>query len=226
MNELLRRGIVAYKVIMKNKLAMSLMMFFSGVMMFIAAIQGRGNDTKTLPLLILVGGIVFSFWALYRIGYLKSNFDRALKMSQEGTSIVKRALFLQIIEALVYVIVAAVGVFLLINEDFTNQVLNLMAGGFMVLNGVFGVMFVVKNRDRKNFWWFFRIGLTLLELGFGLYFVICSKSIEITSYMFMGILTTVAGVIEVVTAIKMGGIKSTIQDSKEILEIMKDGKNA
>lgn len=194
--------------------------------MFVAAIQGRGNDTKTLPLLILVGGIVFSFWALYRIGYLKSNFDRALKMSQEGTSIVKRALFLQIIEALVYVIVTAVGVFLLINEDFTNQVLNLMAGGFMVLNGVFGVMFVVKNRDRKNFWWFFRIGLTLLELGFGLYFVICSKSIEITSYMFMGILTTVAGVIEVVTAIKMGGIKSTIQDSKEILEIMKDGKNA
>ena len=42
----------------------------------------------------------------------------------------------------------------------------------------------------------------------------------------MGALTTIAGLVEVITAIKMGGIRSTIQDSKEILEIMKDGNAA
>ena len=60
MNKLVKRGIKAYNIFLKNKMAASLMMFIPGVMMTIAAIQGNGNDTKTLPLMILIAGEVFT----------------------------------------------------------------------------------------------------------------------------------------------------------------------
>ena len=76
MNQLVIRGFNAYKIFLKNKLASSIMMLVSGVMMLIAAINGRGNDTKTLPSLITVVGVILAFWSFYRIGYLKANYDK------------------------------------------------------------------------------------------------------------------------------------------------------
>ena len=56
MNELVKRGFSAYKIFLKNKLVASIMMLFSGVMMFIAALQGKGNDVYSLPILITTLG--------------------------------------------------------------------------------------------------------------------------------------------------------------------------
>jgi hypothetical protein len=58
----------------------------------------------------------------------------------------------------------------------------------------------------------------------GAYFLICCQNIEITGYILMGSLTTVAGIIEVINAFTRENIKSTENDVKDIVHIMKDGK--
>ena len=63
MNKLVKRGFSAYKIFLKNKIASSIMMLFAGVMMFIAALNGKGNDTKSLPILITSLGTILSLWA-------------------------------------------------------------------------------------------------------------------------------------------------------------------
>ena len=94
MNKLVKRGLSAYKVFLKNKLAMSFLMLFSGIMMFVGAINGRGNDTKTLPLMITLGGIVFAFWGFYKLGYIKSNYDKLVLSGAEKDRARKKVLFL------------------------------------------------------------------------------------------------------------------------------------
>lgn len=220
MNKLVKRGFSAYKIFLKNKLAMSLMMLFSGVMMFIAALDGRGNDTKTLPLVITIAGAIFSFWGFYRLGYIKSNYD---KIDPElTTKAEKKLLFFQFLEALIYVGVAALGVFLLANEGFVNKVLNLMAGGFTTFNGVLGAIHTYRNRANKDFRWKFTIVLMMVELVVGPYFIFASDNINTTGFIIMGVLTMVAGTIEVISALTMETLKSTIRDGKDIVRIIKD----
>ena len=119
--------------------------------------------------------------------------------------------------------VAGVGVFLLSNEDLTDKALNLMTGGFTTLNGVLGAINAYKKRDNKDFRWKVLLFLTVLELVIGLFFIFASDSIAVFWYIVMGALTTVAGVIEVVSAINHGQLDSTIDDGKKILTIIKNG---
>lgn len=219
MNKFVKRGLKAYNIFLKNKLAASLMMLIPGIMMTIAAIQGNGNDTKTLPLMILLAGAVFSFWAFYRLGYIKANIDKMDESPQKKAS--WRIFFSQIAESLIYLFVAALGVFLLMNEHFTNKILNLMAGGFTTFNGVLGLINAYKKRDEKTFGWKFKLFLTLFELGFGIYFIIASDSINIKSYLVMGIITTIAGAIEVFSSLNEKTIKDTIEDGKNIAKTLK-----
>lgn len=219
MNKLVKRGISVYKIFLKNKIAMSLMMLFSGIMMFIAAINGHGNDTKTMPLMITLAGAGFAFWSLYRLGYIKSDYEKITDRQEKVLQ--KRAIYLQIGEAAVYVIIAIVGIFLLINESFTDKVLNLMAGGFTTLNGVLGAIKVFKGRELKNFRWKFTLVLTIIELILGPIFIF-APTIDINGYIVMGALTSIAGTIEVISAFTMDNIKNTIQDGKDIARIVKD----
>ena len=76
MNKLVKRGFSAYKIFLKNKIASSIMMLMAGVMMFIAALNGKGNDTKSLPILITTVGTILTLWTVYRFGYIKANYDR------------------------------------------------------------------------------------------------------------------------------------------------------
>lgn len=219
MNKLVKRGLKAYSIFLKNKIAASLMMFIPGVMMTIAAINGNGNDLKSLPLMILLAGEIFSFWSLYRIGYIKANLD---KMEDEDERKAAWKIFLlQIGEGLIYLSIAAIGVYLLINEDLTNRILNLMAGFFTTLNGVLGAIKVVKGRDNKNFAWKFKIFLTAFELGFGIYFLIANANIGINSYFVMGMITTIAGAIEVASCFNAETLHDTLEDGKDIVETMK-----
>ena len=224
MNKLVKRGISVYKIFLKNKIAMSLMMLFSGIMMFIAAINGHGNDTKTMPLMITLAGAGFAFWSLYRLGCIKSDYEKITDRQEKVLQ--KRAIYLQIGEAAVYVIIAIVGIFLLINESFTDKVLNLMAGGFTTLNGVLGAISAYKNRDNEDFRWKFMIVLTVIELILGPYFIFASDSIDINGYIIMGVLTTVAGTIEVISALTKDNLKGTIKDGKDIVRIIKDGEES
>ena len=219
MNKLVKRGISVYKIFLKNKIAMSLMMLFSGIMMFIAAINGHGNDTKTMPLMITLAGAGFAFWSLYRLGCIKSDYEKITDRQEKVLQ--KRAIYLQIGEAAVYVIIAIVGIFLLINESFTDKVLNLMAGGFTTLNGVLGAIKVFKGRELKNFRWKFTLVLTIIELILGPIFIF-APTIDINGYIVMGALTSIAGTIEVISAFTMDNIKNTIQDGKDIARIVKD----
>lgn len=219
MNKLVVSGFNIWKIFIKNKIASSIMMFVGGVMMLFGAINGHGNDTKSLPALITSIGILLSFWSFYRIGYIKSNYDK-LKDRQEKIA-ERQAFFSQIFEALIYVLVVALGFFLLINEGFTNKALNLMSGFFSILNGVFGTIYVFKNRENKSLWWKFRIILTLIEFALGAYFIFASDSIEIGWYIVMGSLTTVAGAIEVFSSLNAEQIRNTVNDGKEIVRIVK-----
>ncbi len=220
MNRLLKRGLNAYKIFLKNKLAMSIMMLVSGIMMFIAAMNGKGNDVKTLPILITIAGVVFSFWAFYRLGYIKSNIDK-LDESRDKR-IEKRGFYLQIVEASIYTIISGLGIFLLVNESFTNTVLDLMAGGFTTLNGVIGVINTVKGRNDIDFRWKFMLVLTVLELILGPFFIFKSNTIDLNGYLLMGTLTTVAGLIEVISSLSMQTLRDTISDSKEIVKKLKE----
>lgn len=224
MNKLVKRGLSAYRIFLKNKLAMSLMMLFSGIMMFIAAINGHGNDTKSLPLMITLGGAAFAFWSLYRLGYVKSDYDKIERANRQERDIARKTIFMQIGEAAIYVAIAVVGIFLLANESFTNKVLNLMAGGFTTLNGVLGAIKTYKNRaNSKTFGWKFTLGLTIVELILGPFFIFAPE-VDINGYIIMGVLTSVAGTIEVISALTVDNLKNTIKDGKDIVRIMKDKK--
>ncbi len=218
MNKLVIRGLKAYNIFLKNKLAASLMMFIPGVMMTFAALNGNGNDLKSLPLMILIAGEIFSFWSLWRLGYIKANVDKMEDDEERRAG--WKIFFLQCAEALLYLLIAALGVYLLINEDLTNRILNLMAGFFTTLNGVLGAVKVFKGRDNKNFAWKFKLFLTLFELGFGIYFLIAHADINIKSYLVMGIITTVAGAIEVASCFNRKTLRDTIEDGREIVETM------
>ena len=220
MNKLLKRAGSAWLIFIKNKLAGAVMMFISGFMMAIAGINGNGNDTKTLPAFIALFGFCFSLWSFYRVGYLKSNMDKESNREQKATE--RRAFYLQIGEAIVYLIIVFLGVYLFVNESFTNTVLDLMAGGFTILNGVFGILYIVKNRDNKTFWWKFRFFLTALEFIMGFYFIFASNSIDASGYLILGSTTTVAGIIEVINALRQNALKDAIKDSKDMIRAFKD----
>ena len=223
MNKLVKRGFSAYRVFLKDKLAMSLMMFIPGVMMFIGALNGKGNDTVGMPLGITAAGAVFTFWAFYRIGYIKSSLDKAI--TKEEKSEQKKAMIFQIVEGLIYLAVMVGGILLLINQGFVNKVLNLMAGGFTTLNGVMGIIDTLKRRENKNLRWYFKLVLTLVELVVGPYYIIISDSVSGGWFMVMAILTMVAGALEVISALTPESLRSTIQDSKDIVRILKDEKD-
>ena len=222
MNKLVKRGFGVYKVFLKNKLASSIMMLFSGVMMFIAAINGHGNDTKSLPVLITSVGVILTLWTIYRFGYMKANYDRIEENKDEERKAGAKVLLAQMGEALVYAAVAAVGVFLLSNENVVDKVLNLMAGFFTTLNGVLGLINAYKKRENKDFHWKMLLVLTIVELLIGPFFIICSDSIEIGWYIVMGIITTIAGSIEVISALTRENLKCTLDDGKKIVKIIKD----
>lgn len=224
MNKLVKRGFSAYKIFLKNKVASSVMMLMSGVMMLIGGLQGKGNDLKSLPLLITSLGVILSVWAIYRFGYLKSNYDAIIGGDEEAKKIGRKVLLMQSAETLLYAAVAGLGVFLLSNENFTNIALNIMSGFFTTLNGVFGVINTIKGRENKDFRWKFILVLTIIELAMGAYFLIGCRNIEIAGYILMGSLTTVAGIIEVINAFTRENIRNTENDVKDIVHIMKDGK--
>lgn len=220
MNKLLKRGMSAWLIFIKNKVAGAVMMFVSGVMMAISGFNGKGNDTKTLPSVIALFGVAFAFWAFFRLGHIKSDLDR--EENREKKAVKRRAFYLQIFEAVIYLIITFIGVYLFVNEGFTDKVLNLMAGGFTILNGVFGAIYVYKNRERKNFGWKFRIGLTAVEFAMGLYFIFASDSIDAPGYLILGSITTVAGLIEIAHSITRENIENTVKDSKDIVKAFKD----
>lgn len=226
MNKLVKRGFNVWLIFIKNRIASSIMMLMGGVMMFIGALQGKGNDTMTLPLAITLVGAGLAFWALYRLGYLKSNLDNLKDNEREEKVVGKKLFWLQIAESLLYCAVAGLGIFLLINRDFTNIVLNLMSGFFTTLNGVLNIISTIKKRDNKDFRWKFMIVLMVCELILGPYFLICCTSIDINGYIVMGALTSIAGVIEVINALTRENIRGTIEDGKEIVHTIKGEKEA
>lgn len=220
MNKLVIQGFSIWKIFIKNKLASSIMMLMGGIMMLIGAINGNGNDTKSLPMLITSIGVILCFWSFYRIGVIKSNYD---KTKERQLKLIERhLLFSQIFETCLYLLVAIVGFFLILNEGFTNKALNLMSGFFSILNGVFGAVYVYKNRENKTLWWKFRIALTVIEFALGIYFIFASDSIEIGWYIAMGALTTVAGAIEVVSSFTADNLRNAANDGKDIVRILKN----
>lgn len=221
MNILVKRGFSAYKIFLKNKVVASIMMLSSGVMMFIGAIQGKGNDVYSLPILITTLGTTLTLWSVFRFGYLKSEYD-GFKGTEDEVK--KRELLAQIGETLVYAAVAGIGVFLLSNHDFTNKALNLMAGFFTTLNGVFNIFTIYKNRETKNLRWEIRLVLMVLELILGPFFLINSDGMDINAYIIMGLLTTVAGTLEIITVSTRENIRGTIKDGKDIVKIIKTGE--
>ena len=203
-----------------------MMMFVSGVFMTVSAASGKGNDTKTIPILITVAGVIFSLWSVYRLGYVKAGRDHT---EDEGErALVEKAIALQTIESLAYILITGAGIYLLLNESLVNLILNLMAGGFTIFNGINGVILLVKRRAEKNYRWFVRLVLTLLELGLGAYFIIAaaSNSVSLTWLLIMGILTALAGLIEIIAASSKQALKDAVEDGKSVIRTIKTGKSS
>ena len=199
-----------------------MMMLVSGVMMAITALNGQGNDTKTLPTLITAAGVLFSLWAFYRLGYLKANYDR---IEDETQRIVERqGIFFQILEALAYIIVTVAGIYLLMNESLVNVILNLMVGGFTTFNGIVGAINLIKRRNKRDYRWYVRLVLTIFELVVGPYFIFASSTIDTNWLAVMGILTALAGLIEVIASFSSDAIKGTVKDGRDIVKTLKTGK--
>ncbi len=222
MNSLLKRAASAYIILMKNKLIASMMMLVSGVMMAVGAANGHGNDTKTIPILITAAGVMFSIWAFYRLGYIKANYDKLEDKTQRD--IEKRVLILQVIEASAYVIVTVAGIYLLLNESLMNLILNLVVGIFTTFNGIMGVISLCKRLNNRNYRWVIRLILTIFELIAGPYFIVMASSIDISGLLVMGILTAVAGVIEVASVYSKEYLKETVKDGKSAVSTLKTGK--
>jgi uncharacterized membrane protein HdeD (DUF308 family) len=207
---------------MKNKLIASMMMLVSGVMMAVGALNGRGNDTKTIPILVTAAGVMFSIWAFYRLGYIKANYDKLEDKMQKD--IEKRVLILQAIESLAYIIVTVAGIYLLLNENLMNLILNLVVGIFTTFNGIMGVISLCKRLNNRNYRWIIRLILTIFELIGGLYFIIMANSIDIGGFLVMGILTAVAGIIEVISVYSKEYLIVTVKDSKSAVSTLKTGE--
>ena len=222
MNKFVKRGLSAYRIFLRNKFAMSVMMLIAGVMMVIGAQSGMGNDTKTLPSLIAAAAGIFTFWAFYRTGYLRAKME-GLKGEELETA--KRSLLLQLGETSIYLALTLLGLFLLLNEDFTNRMLNLVTGGFTTFNGVLGAIHAVKNREKwQTMGWRFLLCLAVVELALGIYFLVASASISNDALTVMGIITSIAGVIEVINALRKESIDKIINDGKEIVKTLKQGE--
>lgn len=222
MNKLVKRGLSAYMIFLRNKLAMSVMMLIAGVMMTIGAVRGTGNDTKTLPSLIASVAGIFTFWAFYRIGYMRAKLEGLKKDELEAA---KKPFLLQIGETAIYLALMLLGLFLLLNEGFTNQVLNLVTGGFTTLSGILGSINAVKNREKwQTFGWRFMLCLAVIELALGIYFLVAFASISNDALAVVGIITAIAGVIEVANTLKKEPIEKTIEDGKEILKTLREGE--
>lgn len=224
MSQLVKRGFGAYKIFLKNKMVSSIMMLFSGFMMFIAALNGKGNDTKSLPILITVLGALLSFWTSFCFWRLKKRYDQIDETRVVELKEQRKALFFQGCEAVLSFVVLGLGIFLLCNENVMNKVLNLMAGGFTTLNGVLGAINAVKHRKNKDFQWKFMLVLTVFELILGPYFIFGSDTIGIVGFTIMGALTTIAGICEVINVMSHDNLKSTIDDGKKIVQVLKDGE--
>ncbi len=101
-----------------------------------------------------------------------------------------------------------------------------MAGFFTTLNGVLNIFTIYKGRDNRTLKWEFRVVLMVFELILGPFFVINSDGLDIGWYIVMGALTTVAGIIEVLTVSTKENLRGTINDGKDIVRIMKTGKKS
>lgn len=201
---------------------MSLMMLIAGIMMVIGAQSGAGNDTKTLPSLIAAAAGIFTFWAFYRVGYLRAKMEG---LKGEELEVAKKSFLLQIGETSIYLALTLLGLFLLLNEDFTNRMLNLVTGGFTTFNGVLGAIHAIKNREKwQTIGWRFLLCLTVIELVLGIYFLFASASISNDALTVMGIITSIAGVIEVVNAFRKESVEKIINDGKEIVKTLKEGE--
>ena len=199
-----------------------MMMLVSGVMMAVGALNGRGNDTKTIPILVTSAGVMFSIWAFYRIGYIKANYDKLEDKTQRD--IERRVLILQAIEALAYIVVTVAGIYLLLNENLMNLILNLVVGIFTTFNGIMGVISLCKRLNNRNYRWIIRLILTVFELIAGAYFIAMANSIDISGLLVMGILTAIAGIIEVVSVYSKEYLKETVKDGKSAVSTLKTGK--
>ncbi len=225
MNKLVKRGFNAYKIFLRNKLAMSVMMLMGGAMLTVGAFSGNGNDTKTMPAMIAIAGGAFTLWAFYRVGYLKANLETTIENERSTAT---RTLLLQIIEAVAYLAITLIGLFLLLNENFTNRILNIMTGGFTILNGATGCINAVKSRANfATFKWKFLFGLAIIELTLGTYFIFMPNDVNVTMLAVVGVVTVIAGIIEVISALRQdNGLEKTIKDSKEIIKVLKDDENS
>ncbi|MBQ3318644.1 DUF308 domain-containing protein [Candidatus Saccharibacteria bacterium] len=222
MSELLKRGFSIYKIVIQNKLVAAVMMFVSGVMMSISGFTGSGNDTKTMPTALTVVGAALTLWGAYRIGFLRAGLLSA--RGSEEKSIKKRALVAMAVESVVYFLLVLLGVFLLTHEQLMNTVLNIMTGAFTILNGIFGVLYLLKNRTKIDAVWKFKVVLTLLEFILGSYFIISSETITLTALILLGLLTAVAGVLEIIITASKESLKNTVKDGQSILNTLKSGE--
>ena len=66
--------------------------------------------------------------------------------------------------------------------------------------------------------------LAVIELALGIYFLVAFASISNDALAVVGIITAIAGVIEVANTLKKEPIEKTIEDGKEILKTLREGE--
>jgi len=195
-------------------------MLLGGIMITIGGVNNTGNDTYTLPSLIAMTGAIFTFWGFYHTGYMKAGYD-SLEGAEKKANL--KTIVWQVAETIVYLIITIVGLLLLLNQNFTNRLMNLITGGLTIFNGAIGIIKAIKNRaNYKSFGWIFMTALSVTEIILGILFVILADSISQPGFIVMGIITVIAGIIEVGSALTKQVLKDTVRDGKEILKALRE----
>jgi hypothetical protein len=57
----------------------------------------------------------------------------------------------------------------------------------------------------------------------GVFFILASSSVNSTGLALMGVITTIAGLIEVISSLSLRSLKDTVTDGRAILETLQHG---
>ena len=125
-----------------------------------------------------------------------------------------------IADIVVGAIIIAFGILLLLDIAVINDAITVVIGAFFILEGVRRIIYGIKTYD-KNPGWFVALGLAIVIIGGGLFFILKRDIATESRLLFVGIALIVLGVQGIVAVLSRNKKKNVI---KKVTEEKKDSK--
>ena len=125
-----------------------------------------------------------------------------------------------IADIVVGAIIIAFGILLLLDISVINDAITLVIGAFFILEGLRRIVYGIKTYD-KNPGWFVALGLAIVIIGGGVFFILKRDIATESRLLFVGIALIVLGVQGIVAVLSRNKKKNVI---KKVTEDKKDSK--